>query len=71
MILPKGKAKIMESLEESKKHLQEELPLFCIANPILLRLLVFSAGCFNFFKLMILQKRICYFVFDGKTPFDS
>jgi hypothetical protein len=20
---------------------------------------------------MILQKRICYFVFDGKTPFDS
>jgi hypothetical protein len=46
MILPK--AKIMESLVAKAKNLQEELPLFCIANPILKRLLVFSAGCFTF-----------------------
>jgi hypothetical protein len=42
MILPKKrKAKINNGISESKKHLQEELPLFCIANPILKRLLVF------------------------------
>jgi hypothetical protein len=39
MILPKGKAKINNGItcSEAKKH----LPPFCIANPILLRLLVF------------------------------
>jgi hypothetical protein len=44
--------------------LQEELPLFCIANPI--EVVGFFSGMLHFFKLMILQKRICYFVFDGK-----
>jgi hypothetical protein len=38
----------MESLVAKAKKNTEELPLFCIANPILKRLLVFSAGCFTF-----------------------
>jgi hypothetical protein len=57
----------MESLvAKAKKHLQEELPLFLYCKPNTVERLVFFQRDASLFKLMILQKRICYFVFDGK-----
>jgi hypothetical protein len=60
----------MESLVAKAKHLQEELPLFCIANPILKRLLVFSAGC-SFFQVDDFTEKDLLFRLLMETPFDS
>jgi hypothetical protein len=39
--------------------------LYCKPNTV--EVVGFFSGMLHFFKLMILQKRICYFVFDGKN----
>jgi hypothetical protein len=72
MILPKGKAKINNGITCSEsKTLAGRTPFVLYCKPNTIEVVGFFSGMLHFFKLMILQKRICYFVFDGKTPFDS
>jgi hypothetical protein len=68
MILPKGKAKINnESLVAKEKTLAGRTPFVLYCKPNTVEVVGFFSGMLHFFKLMILQKKICYFVFDGNT----